>query len=318
MHAADSDVVLSLRGLQKSYGDLRAVDDLSLDVFRGEIFGFLGPNGAGKTTTIRMICGLLKMDAGEVLLDGRSIKDNYRECKPMIGLCPQNVVIWESLTCLEQLEFVGRLYDMQPDVARQRAGDLLDLFGLSERKHKLAKTLSGGMKRRLNIALALVHDPQLLILDEPQAELDPQSRILVREHMRSLADRKTVILCTHDMEEADRLADRIAIIDHGQLLVLDTPQGLKNRIGPGDVLEIKISEGQEEKLDQLRQALPEGLRDLAYEQGTLRLVSVDILDRLPSLLDALQSAQLKIQDMTIRKRTLEDVFIALTGRRLRE
>jgi ABC-2 type transport system ATP-binding protein len=318
MHAADSDVVLSLRGLQKSYGDLRAVDDLSLDVFRGEIFGFLGPNGAGKTTTIRMICGLLKMDAGEVLLDGRSIKDNYRECKPMIGLCPQNVVIWESLTCLEQLEFVGRLYDMQPDVARQRAGDLLDLFGLSERKHKLAKTLSGGMKRRLNMALALVHDPQLLILDEPQAELDPQSRILVREHMRSLADRKTVILCTHDMEEADRLADRIAIIDHGQLLVLDTPQGLKNRIGPGDVLEIKISEGQEEKLDQLRQALPEGLRDLAYEQGTLRLVSVDILDRLPSLLDALQSAQLKIQDMTIRKRTLEDVFIALTGRRLRE
>jgi ABC-2 type transport system ATP-binding protein len=318
MHVAHSDVVLSLKGLQKSYGDLRAVDDLSLDVFHGEIFGFLGPNGAGKTTTISMVCGLLKMDAGEVLLDGRSVKDNYRECKPMIGLCPQNVVIWESLTCLEQLEFVGRLYDVRPDVARQRAAGLLDLFGLSDRKHKLAKTLSAGMKRRLNMALALVHDPQLLILDEPQAELDPQSRILVREHIRSLASRKTVILCTHDMEEADRLADRIAIIDHGQLLVLDTPQGLKNRIGPGDVLEIKISEGQEEELDRLRQALPEGLSDLAYEQGTLRLVSVDILDRLPPLLDGLQSAHLKIQDMTIRKRTLEDVFIALTGRRLRE
>jgi ABC-2 type transport system ATP-binding protein len=318
MHAAHPDVVLSLRGLQRSYGDLRAVDDLSLDVFRGEIFGFLGPNGAGKTTTISMICGLLKMDAGEVLLDGLSVKDDYRQCKPMIGLCPQNVVIWESLTCLEQLEFVGRLYDVQPDVARQRAAELLDLFGLSDRKHKLAKTLSAGMKRRLNIALALVHDPQVLILDEPQAELDPQSRILVREHIRSLADRKTVILCTHDMEEADRLADRIAIIDHGQLLVLDTPQGLKNRIGPGDVLEIKISEGQEEELDRLRQALPEGLKDLAYQQGTLRLVSVDILDRLPPLLDALQAAHLRIQDMTIRKRTLEDVFIALTGRRLRE
>jgi ABC-2 type transport system ATP-binding protein len=318
MPAAHPDVVLRLRGLQKSYGDLHAVDDLSLDVFRGEIFGFLGPNGAGKTTTISMICGLLKMDAGEVLLDGRSVKDNYRECKPMIGLCPQNVVIWESLTCLEQLEFVGRLYDVPPDVARQRAGELLDLFGLSDRKHRLAKTLSAGMKRRLNLALALVHDPQVLILDEPQAELDPQSRILVREHIRSLADRKTVILCTHDMEEADRLADRIAIIDHGQLLVLDTPQGLKNRIGPGDVLEVKISEGQEEELDRLRQALPEGLGDLAYQQGTLRLVSVDILDRLPPLLDALQRAHLQIQDMTIRKRTLEDVFIALTGRRLRE
>jgi ABC-2 type transport system ATP-binding protein len=318
MHTEQSSVILSLRGLTKSYGDLLAVNDLSLDVFRGEIFGFLGPNGAGKTTTINLICGLLRSDAGEVMIDGRSLKDNYRAGKHKIGLCPQNVVVWESLTCLEQMEFMGRLYDVRPGAARERSLELLELVGLIGKKDKLAKTLSGGMKRRLNIALALVHDPEIVILDEPQAELDPQSRILVREYIRSLAKAKTVILSTHDMDEADRLADRIAIIDHGQLLVLDTPEGLKNRIGPGDILEIKIAEGQEDELDRLQQALPENLRNLAYHEGTLRLVGVDILDVLPPLLDRLRSTGLQIQDMTIRNKTLEDVFIALTGRRLRE
>ncbi len=317
-HTAHSNVILSLRGLKKSYGDLAAVNDLSLDVFRGEIFGFLGPNGAGKTTTINMICGLLKSDAGEVIIANRSLKDNYRECKKMIGLCPQNVVIWESLTCLEQLEIMGRLYDVSLDAARKKALELLEIMGLIDRRHKLAKTLSGGMKRRLNIALALVHDPEILILDEPQAGLDPQSRIRVREYIRSLAKRITVILSTHDMDEADRLSDRIAIIDHGQLLVLDTPEGLKSQIGAGDILEIRVSEGQEDALNRLQQALPENLRHLAYEQGTLRLVGVDILDVLPPLLDRVRSTHLQIQDMTIRKKTLEDVFIALTGRRLRE
>jgi ABC-2 type transport system ATP-binding protein len=278
----------------------------------------LGPNGAGKTTTIDLICGLLKSDGGEVTIDGHSLRDNYRECRQMIGLCPQDVVIWESLTCLEQLELVGRLYDVRPAVARERAVDLLDVFGLLDRKHRLAQTLSAGMKRRLNMALALVHDPQILILDEPQAELDPQSRILVREYIRSLASAKTVILSTHDMDEADRLADRIAIIDHGRLLVLDTSDGLKKRIGAGDILEIRIPEGQEDKLNQLKQILPDSLRNLAYEQGTLRLVGVDTPDVLPPLLDRLRSIRLQVQDMTIRKKTLEDVFIALTGRRLRE
>jgi ABC-2 type transport system ATP-binding protein len=317
MRAAHSNVVLSLKRLKKSYGDLLAVNDLSLSVFRGEVFGLLGPNGAGKTTTINMVCGLLKSDTGEVMIDGHSLMDNYRACRKMIGLSPQEVIVWESLTCREQLELMGRLYDVPPAKARRRALDLLDDFGLLDRSRSLAKTLSGGMKRRLNIALALVHDPQVLILDEPQAELDPQSRILVREYIRSLASRKTVILSTHDMDEADRLADRIAILDHGRLLVLDTSEGLKKRIGAGDILEIRIREGQEDKLEQLQQALPDSLSSLAYQQGTLRLVGVDTPDVLPPLLDRLRGTGLQIEDMTIRKKTLEDVFIALTGRRLR-
>ena len=318
MHAAAPDVVLSLNGLQKSYGDLVAVKDLSLDVYRGEVFGFLGPNGAGKTTTIKMICGLLKSDAGEILINNHSLKDHYRECKRKLGLCPENLVIWESLTCLEQLEFIGQQYDLSRDAAKKKALELLDTLGLIAKRDKLAKELSSGMKRRLNIALALVHDPEILILDEPQAGLDPQSRIMVREYIRSLSKRITVILTTHDMDEVDKLADRVGIIDNGQMLVLDTPEGLKSRIGAGDILEIKIAADQDDALENLKVVFPKSLRDFTYQDETIRLVNIDTLGVLPVLLEAFQVAHMEILDITIRKKTLEDVFIDLTGRRLRE
>ena len=306
-----------MKRLKKSFGDLLAVNDLSLDVFQGEVFGFLGPNGAGKTTTIKMICGLLKSDSGEIFLAGQSLKKNYRECKRMIGLCPETLIIWESLTCLEQMEFMGQQYDLSRQAARKKALELLEIFGLSHARHKLAKTLSGGMKRRLNITLALVHDPEILILDEPQAGLDPQSRILVREYIRSLSPRMTVVLTTHDMDEVDRLAHRVGIIDHGQLLVLDTPQNLKDRLGSSDILEIKLINGQEERLEELRKSLPENLRSFTYQEDTLRLVDLDTRAVLPTLLEAFQRTRLETQDITIRKKTLEDVFIDLTGRSLR-
>jgi len=318
MQPENAEGIIKLDGLQKSYGELVAVKDLSLDINRGEIFGFLGPNGAGKTTTINMICGLLKKDAGEIYINGISLWSDYQKCKKWMGLCPQEIVIWESLTCLEQLEFTARLYDVPRNVARKRSLELLGIFGLEEKKHKLAKTLSGGMKRRLNIALALVHDPQILILDEPQAGLDPQSRVLVREFIQSLAEEKAVILTTHDMDEADRMADRIGIIDQGELLVLDTSENLKNKVGEGDILEIKIADGLEEKLNQLRQNLPANLHHLDYQQGKLRFVGFNIPDVLSDLLEKCKQIDLKIEDMTIRKKTLEDVFISLTGRRLRE
>ena len=310
--------IIKIKGLRKSYGEIVAVKDLSLDIRRGEIFGFLGPNGAGKTTTISMICGLLKKDAGEINIDGHFLGEDNGKCKKMIGFCPQDIVVWESLTCLEQMEFTARLYDIPRAVARNRSLELLDIFGLEEKKHKLAKTLSGGMKRRLNFALALVHDPNILILDEPQAGLDPQSRILVREYIRSLAGKKTVILTTHDMDEADRLAERVAIIDHGELLVLDTSENLKNKVGEGDILEIKISDSPEEKLAQLQQDLPEKLHYLNDQHGHLRFVGFNIPEVLSDLLEKCRQIGLKIEDMTIRKKTLEDVFISLTGRRLRE
>jgi ABC-2 type transport system ATP-binding protein len=318
MQVADSNVILSLKGLKKSYGDLVAVDDLSLDVRRGEVLGLLGPNGAGKTTTIHIICGLLRSDSGEVIIDGQSLDENYRGCRQLIGLCPQDLIIWESLTCLEQLEFVGRQYDIDRHSAWKKADELLDALGLSSERNRLAATLSGGMKRRLNIALALVHDPQILILDEPQAGLDPQSRVLVRDYVKSLRTETTVILTTHDMDEADRLSDRIAIMDHGRLLELDTPDGLKNRIGAGDVLGIRLSDGQETKLDEMLGDLPDSLKNLICQDGMLRLVASDTMDTLPTVFSELRNNGLEVEDVSIRKKTLEDVFIALTGRRLRE
>jgi ABC-2 type transport system ATP-binding protein len=317
MPSANPEVILSLNGLTKSFGDLRAVDDLSLDVLRGEVFGLLGPNGAGKTTTINMICGLLKSDAGSIEIDGRLLSAEHRQHE-QIGLCPQDVVVWETLTCGEQLEFMGRLYDVDRTAARHRAHELLEILGLIDRRDTLARTLSGGMKRRLNIALALVHEPALLILDEPQAGLDPQSRILVREYVRSLTDRTTVILTTHDMDEADRLSDRIAIIDHGRLLVLDTSDHLKSRVGPGEILEIKVPDAEEAQVDRVRESLPAAVRQLAYQREALHLVGTDVLSFLPKLLDTFRRHGITTKEMTIRQRTLEDVFIALTGRGLRE
>ncbi len=318
MQTKKGEWIIRLNRVRKFYGELVAVKDLSLDIQRGEIFGFLGPNGAGKTTTISMICGLLKKDGGKIDINGHSLDTDFEKCKKWMGLCPQDIVIWESLTCLEQMEFTARLYDLPRTVARNRSLELLGLFGLEEKRNKLSKTLSGGMKRRLNIALALVHDPKIVILDEPQAGLDPQSRILVREYILSLAGEKTVILTTHDMDEADRLAQRIGIIDHGELLVLDTSENLKNQVGKGDILEIKISEALEEKWGKLQQDLPTNLRFLDKQQGHMRFVGFDIPEVLPGLLEKCKQLGLRIEDMTIRKKTLEDVFISLTGRRLRE
>ena len=237
------NIVLRTRGLTKSYGSLVAVADLNLEVYEGEVFGLLGPNGAGKTTSINMMCGLLKPDSGEVIIRDRRIHQDA-QMRHRVGVCPQNIVLWSTLTCIEQLVFMGEMYDIPRRIARQRGVVLLETMGLSDKRDKLAKTLSGGMQRRLNLIMALVHDPDILVLDEPEAGLDPQSRVLVREYIQSLARVKTVILTTHNIDEADRVADRIAIIDHGKLLTIDTPEALKSQVGAGDVLEIELDGAQ--------------------------------------------------------------------------
>jgi ABC-2 type transport system ATP-binding protein len=314
----DSGIALRLNGLRRTFGELVAVDGLSLEVRRGEVFGLLGPNGAGKTTTIRMVCGLLRPHAGEIRIHGTPFGSNRREMHRRIGLCPQELVVWEHLTCLEQLVFVGRLYDLDRATARRCALELLERLGLSPRADSPARTLSGGMQRRLNIALALVHAPELVILDEPQAGLDPQSRVLVREYLRSLAEDRTVLVTTHDMEEADRLSDRVAIIDHGRLLVLDRPEVLKSSLGEGDLLEIALPEVPPERIERLLAEPGAGSAGLVRHGDRLRLVDRQVHRRLPELLERMGRHGLDPGEITIRRRTLEDVFIALTGRGLRE
>jgi ABC-2 type transport system ATP-binding protein len=312
-------VVLQTEGLTKRYGDLTAVKGLTLEVYEGEVFGFLGPNGAGKTTSINMMCGLLKPDAGRVLVRGVPIENAEVEVRARVGVCPQDIVLWERLTCLEQLQFIGQMYGLDRRTARRRSEQLIEELDLVAKRKVQARALSGGLKRRLNLAMALVHDPDIVVLDEPEAGLDPQSRIKVREYVKSLARRKTIILTTHNMDEADRVADRVAIIDHGALLVLDTPEALKRRMGEGDVVEIDL-EGLGEDGQRVVRVL-ELLVSHAWldeERRQLTLRALNAVSALPVILDALEANGLRASDLRVRGNTLEDVFIQLTGRSLRE
>ncbi len=315
--------LLEISNLTKSFGPVKAVDDLSLAVEAGEIFGLLGPNGAGKTTTLSMVCGLLKPDSGQIRLNGRehgaALKGRAADSRSRIGVCPQATLIWDRLTCLESLEFIGQMYDVPRSEARRRGLDLLGALGLQEKQNRLAGTLSGGMQRRLNLALALVHDPDLLVLDEPEAGLDPQSRVMVREYIQAWARERagrTVILTTHNMDEADRLVDRLGIIDRGRLLVLDEPEALKRQFGQGDVIELRLP-GPYPQGCLAELGLPDGAVRVCGEQQ-LEIHCADAVRLLPALLDLLRQMNLPPVEVRLRENTLEDVFIALTGRTLRE
>ena len=315
------NAVLKTEGLTKRYGNLTAVKDLTLEIREGEVFGFLGPNGAGKTTSINMMCGLLKPDAGRVTIQGVPVAGGDPEVRARVGVCPQEVVLWERLTCLEQLQFIGQMYGLTRQRARQRSEQLLEELDLTSKRGSQARTLSGGLQRRLNLAMALVHDPEIVVLDEPEVGLDPQSRVKVREYIRSMARVKTVILTTHNMDEADRVADRVAIIDHGQLLVLDTPEALKRRVGEGDVVEIGLSAAlDKDAAERARTALASVVSQTFVHAGrrALTVRALDAVGALPAILHALETAGLQPGEVRVRENTLEDVFIQLTGRRLRE
>ena len=310
-----STVVLQARDLTKRYGSLTAVDNLSLEVYEGEVFGLLGPNGAGKTTSINLLCGLLRPDAGQVSIHGKVITNGDASLRSRVGVCPQDIILWKTLTCLEQMQFIGEMYGLKSKSARQRGEQLLKELDLSEKKDKLARTLSGGTQRRLNLAMALVHDPEILVLDEPEAGLDPQSRVLVREYVKSLARRKTIILTTHNMDEADRMTDRVAIIDHGQLLTVDTPAALKRTVGEGDVLEIELNN---ETMEQAQVALTSIVPEVSASNHTLVIRARGVVELLPAILEALHGVDASPGEVRLRANSLEDVFLSLTGRRLRE
>lgn len=314
-------IVLQTENLTKKYGSLVAVNDLSLQIFEGEVFGLLGPNGAGKTTTINMMCGLLKPDSGTVSIHGQLMNGGDATTRSRVGVCPQEIVLWERLTCFEQLQFIGQMYGLDTKQVRHNAEKLLEELDLVEKRNKQARTLSGGMQRRLNLAMALVHDPEIVVLDEPEAGLDPQSRLKVRQYIQNIAHEKTVILTTHNMDEAERLADRVAIIDHGQLLVLDTPNALKRRVGEGDVIEINLENTLEESaIANVKAGLLPLVGDVMIEtsENILSVNALDAVSTLPAILEILKTHAVQVGGIHIRQNTLEDVFIQLTGRRLRE
>jgi ABC-2 type transport system ATP-binding protein len=311
------EYVIEAQNLTKKFGDFLAVDNLNLKIKKGEVFGFLGPNGAGKTTSINMMVGLLRPSSGKVLVNGNEVE---KIDKGTIGICPQELVLWENLTCMESLKLMGDMYEVPKADLNKRIEQLLkDLF-LTDKADTLVSNLSGGMKRRLNLAMAVIHEPEIVLLDEPSEGLDPQSRRVLWNYIRSLRDveGKTVILTTHLMDEADRLSDRVAIIDHGQLLKLDTPKNLKKVIGEGDIIEMTLS-NKDNNLEVIKHL--ESLDDImsvVEVEGKINLRAFNAVGKLPKIIGTLEESSINIDDLAIRQNTLEDVFIELTGTGLRE
>lgn len=305
--------IIKIENLTKEFDALTAVDNLSLNIQKGEILGLLGPNGAGKSTLINMICGLLDRTAGEILFQNNN---NEKRTRAMIGVCPQENIYWPKLTCKEQLIFMGEMYGMSSNRVKKKSQKLLNFLGLSEKSNVQAKKLSGGMKRRLSICLALVHDPEILILDEPEAGLDPPSRILVRNFIKSLTNEKTIILTTHNMDEADRMSDRVAIINKGKLLMTDTPENLKRSIGEGDLLEIIVDQDISERRAVLLESLSEKFDEIYIADFSIKIKSKNIVEKIVEITEIIRQNEFIIKKMTLRENTLEDVFIHLTGEKL--
>jgi ABC-2 type transport system ATP-binding protein len=307
---------LRVERLSKSFGAIRAVDSVTFEVRPGEIYGLLGPNGAGKTTTISMVSGLLKPDAGEVFVAGAAFWSDPQKAKSIMGVVPQELAIYEELTGRENLEFWGRMAGLGPGDARSRAAELLNALTLIDRAKDAVKTYSGGMKRRINLGCALLHRPQLLLLDEPTVGIDPQARLNILEFIRGLRASGTAILyTTHYLEEAETLCDRIGIIDHGRLLAEGTLSELQERLG-GDrvfVLEADFKDSSPDAWDGFHN------RFRVIQKSEKQLVVAAIGARDPSeCLKDLLGLPVHVQNVTLKRPSLNDVFLQLTGRELRE
>jgi ABC-2 type transport system ATP-binding protein len=307
--------MLQANNLVKRYGGRTVVAGVSLEVKAGEIVGLLGPNGAGKTTTVSMLCGLVAPDEGQVLVGGAPMGPGADGLKRRIGLVPQELSLFEDLPARNNLELFGALYGLSGSRLAQRVDEALALVGLSDRARDKPGTFSGGMKRRLNIACGLVHEPDLLLFDEPTVGVDPQSRNAIFDNLETLRRAgKAIVYTTHYMEEAERLADRIVIVDHGTVVASDTLAGLHRLLPATQSLEIDV----EGLVDTARLVRESGVRQASQADGRLT-VGVDELSRAaPAVLSWLAAQGHAVRHIRSGRATLEDVFLGLTGRQLRD
>jgi ABC-2 type transport system ATP-binding protein len=309
--------VLWCHDLRRRFGGLVAVDGVGFYIDPGETYGLLGPNGAGKTTTISMIAGLLDRDGGEITVAGEPMTTRAIRAKKAIGYVPQDLAIYPDLSGRENLMFFARLYGMPTAEARRRSAEVLELTGLSDRAKDQTKQYSGGMKRRLNIGIGLLNRPKLLILDEPTVGVDPQSRNAILESVEALSGAGTAVLyTTHYMEEAERLADRIGIIDHGKLIAEGTRQQLVGLVAEGD--QVRLSAAGDLTRAAADLAGRSWVRQAKAADGTIDLVVDDASRELPAILADLAADGLAVSSVQVHEPDLESVFLHLTGRALRD
>ncbi|MBN2344585.1 MAG: ABC transporter ATP-binding protein [Deltaproteobacteria bacterium] len=312
-HTADV-TPLRVDQITKTFGELKAVQSVTIGFHTGELMALLGPNGAGKTTLIRMLTGILKPDSGAVFLNENQHPGRDRISRS-IGYCPQRIIVWKDLTCLEQLILMGKMYNLSRGSAVSRASELIELFNLTSKTNVLAKTLSGGMQRRLSVALAMVHRPAVLVLDEPEAGLDPQSRVLIRNVLHHLCTEEgtAVVLSTHDMAEAELLSSRVAVMHRGQLLADGSPAQLIQRAGSTYLVELRLEGSAKVDRERLISALGRLGARIDSNERTIFLHSDAQGALVRPIRTIAASERIVISELRHRKRTLEDVFLSLTS-----
>jgi ABC-2 type transport system ATP-binding protein len=315
-HADPVSAIIRVENLEHRYGDIRAVDNISFTVKKGEIFSFLGPNGAGKSTVINILITLLARQKGMAIVAGYDVTTQPQRVRESIGIVFQDITLDRDMTVREILEFHGRLYNM-PDAERKaRIEELLQLVQLEAKKDELTKRLSGGMKRRLEIARGLMTRPTVLFLDEPTIGLDPQTRMRMWEYIKNVNNEGTTIfLTTHYMDEADQLSDRISIIDHGKIIISGTSWELKNTLGQ-DIIYLETDNN--DAAVQLLKGLAQVREIKEKSRGFVLMVNEDGTKILPLIIDTLRNAGLEITTINLKKPTMDDVFVFYTGRELRD
>ncbi len=308
--------ILSVDNLQKSYKDVKALKGLSFDVQEKEVFCLLGPNGAGKTTTINILAGILGADSGKMAYRGKPLGKNLQHFKRNLGVVPQELAIYEEITAYENVRFFGSLYGIKGEPLKQRIRTALSRVGLLEVQHRKPRTFSGGMKRRLNIACGVVHEPELIIFDEPTVGIDPQSRKYILDYIKSLKDDGiTVVYTSHYMEEVEEIATRIVIVDHGRLIAEGTKESLQATIGDTDRYTVETEDGA--KLNEDRFLALDGVTRVEDGEAGLGFLVERDKDVLPDLVEELSRQHVRIRSLEKERANLERVFLHLTGHSLR-